>query len=132
MLPLFPYYLHHPKRTFGRLWVTEESDYLATNSAREDKKQELLIFVKYQRKEPFLSGIAPFRCRIPPPMRHLNDRNATPRQGNAHLFPNYFCIFAAWLRDWSHAGMLFGTPVHHAGKPLMFPGMVFVLMIQWE
>ena len=98
MLPLFSYYWHHTKRTFGRLWETEKSDYLATNTAREDKKQKLLIFVKCQRKEPFLSGITPFRCLIPPPMRHLNDRNATPRQGNATPFFNYFlyicCIIA--------------------------------------
>lgn len=121
MLPLFSYYCHHSKRTFGRLWETEKSDYLATNSAREDKKQKLLIFVKCQRKEPFLSGIAPFRCRIPPPMRHLG-------RGMRHLFPNIFCIFAPWLRNRSHARLLFGIPVHHAGKPLMFPGMIFVLM----
>lgn len=106
MLPLFPYYLHHPKRTFGRLWVTKKSDYLATNSAREDKKQELLIFVKYQRKEPFLSGIAPFRCRIPPPMRHLNDSNATPRQGNATPFSKlflYICSMVARLEPCRNA-----------------------------
>ena len=29
------------------------------------KKRKLLIFEKHQRKEPFLSEIAPFRCRIP-------------------------------------------------------------------
>ena len=44
MLPLFPYYLHHPKRTFGRLWVTEESDYPATNAALDDKKAEITDF----------------------------------------------------------------------------------------
>ena len=57
-------------------------------------------------------------------MRHLG-------MGMRHLISIIFCIFAAWLRDWSHAGMLFGIPVHHTGKPLMFPGMIFVLMIQW-
>lgn len=90
MLPLFSYYWHHAKRTFGRLWETEESDYPATNAALDDWKQKLLIFEKYKRKETFLSGIAPFRCRIPPPMRHLNDRNATHRQGNATPFSKYF------------------------------------------
>ena len=29
------------------------------------KKRKLLIFEKHQRKETFLSEIAPFRCRIP-------------------------------------------------------------------
>lgn len=70
---------------------------MATNSAREDKKQKLLIFVKCQRKEPFLSGIAPFRCRIPPPMRHLNDRNATPRHGNATPFSKYFLYICSMI-----------------------------------
>lgn len=77
--------------------MTEESDYSATNAAREDKKQELLIFVKYKRKETFLSGIAPFRCRIPPPMRHLNDSNATPRQGNATPFSKYFLYICSMV-----------------------------------
>ena len=77
--------------------MTEESDYSATNAAREDKKQELLIFVKYKRKETFLSGIAPFRCRIPPPMRHLNDSNATHRQGNATPFSKYFLYICSMI-----------------------------------
>lgn len=131
MLPLFSYCWHYAKWTFRRLWETKESDYPATNSALDDWKQKLLIFEKYKRKETFLSGIAPFRCRIPPPMRHLMIAMRHLGRGMRHLFPNYFCIFAAWLRDWSHAGLLSGIPVHHTGKPLMFPGMIFVLMIQW-
>ena len=47
----------------------EKSDYLATNSAREDKKQKLLFFVKYQRKEPFLSCANLIRC----PFAHQMD-----------------------------------------------------------
>lgn len=97
MLPLFSYYWHHAKRTFRRLWVTEESDYPATNAALDDWKQKLLIFEKYKRKETFLSGIAPFRCRIPPPMRHLNDSNATPRQGNATPFSKYFLYICCMI-----------------------------------
>ena len=42
----------------------EKSDYLATKSAREDKKQKLLFFAKYQRKEPFLLRANLIRCPV--------------------------------------------------------------------
>lgn len=57
-------------------------------------------------------------------MRHID-------RGMRHLFPKYFCIFVAWLREWSHVRLLLGIPVHHADKPLIILWVFFVLTIQW-